>query len=65
MPPSPQKHRCAVLDDYQDAAFKVADWSVLDDEVDFTVFNRPLGGSDDIVGTLKGYSMVVLTLSDA
>ena len=56
-----KKHRCAVLDDYQDVAFKVADWSVLDDEVEFTVFNRPLGGPDDIVRALQGYSMVVLT----
>jgi phosphoglycerate dehydrogenase-like enzyme len=61
VPPAPKKHRCAVLDDYQDVAFKVADWSVLDDEVDFTVFNRPLGGPDDIVRALKSHTMVVLT----
>jgi len=56
-----KKHRCAVLDDYQDAAFKVADWSVLADEVEFTAFNRPIGGPDDIVRALTGCSMVVLT----
>ena len=39
----PNKHRCAVLDDYQDVALKMADWSGLADEVDVTVFNRPLG----------------------
>jgi phosphoglycerate dehydrogenase-like enzyme len=56
-----KKHRCAVLDDYQDVAFKVADWSVLEGEVEFTVFNRPLGSPGDIVRALKGCSMVVLT----
>jgi phosphoglycerate dehydrogenase-like enzyme len=55
------KHRCAVLDDYQDIAMKIADWSGLDQEVTFTVFNRPLGSIDDIAAKLQGYSMIVLT----
>src|SRR5829696_6961368 len=61
VPAAPNKHRCAVLDDYQDVAFKMADWSVLADEVDFTVFNRPLGGADAIVHALQAFSMIVLT----
>ena len=33
------KYRCAVLDDYQNVALKMADWSALADKVDVTVFN--------------------------
>jgi len=61
VPAAPNKHRCAVLDDYQDVAFKMADWSMLANEVDFTLFNRPLGGPDAIVRALQGFSMIVLT----
>jgi D-3-phosphoglycerate dehydrogenase len=49
------------LDDYQSVALTIADWSGLAGEVDFTVFDRPLGGPDEIVRALMGYSMVVLT----
>ncbi len=61
MPPPATKHRCAVLDDYQDVALKMADWSGLAGEVDITVFNRPLGTPDETVRKLQGYSIVVLT----
>ncbi len=55
------KHRCAVLDDYQNIAMKIADWSSLAGDVDFTVFDRPLGSIDEIAAKLQGYSMIVLT----
>ena len=61
MPAVPNKHRCAVLDDYQNVALKMADWSSLADEVDITVFNRPLGGPEAIARALQGFSIVVLT----
>ena len=32
-------HRCAILDDYQNVALKLADWSIPDVEVN--VFNDP------------------------
>ena len=32
-------HRCAILDDYQNVALKLADWSIPDVEV--KVFNDP------------------------
>jgi phosphoglycerate dehydrogenase-like enzyme len=61
VPATPNKHRCAVLDDYQNIAMKIADWGSLAGEVEFTVFNRPLGSIDDIAKALQGYSMIVLT----
>jgi D-3-phosphoglycerate dehydrogenase len=57
--PSP-KHRCAILDDYQNVALQMADWSGLAPEVAFTVFNAPLGGPDELAQALKGFDMVVL-----
>jgi D-3-phosphoglycerate dehydrogenase len=58
----PQKlHRCAILDDYQNVALGMADWASLASEVEFTVFNRPLGTVEEIARTLRGFDMVVLT----
>jgi D-3-phosphoglycerate dehydrogenase len=59
--PAPTKHRCAVLDDYQNVALSMADWASLAGEVDVTTFNRPIGPPEAIVKALQGFSMVVLT----
>ncbi|GAA0631905.1 hypothetical protein GCM10009535_04390 [Streptomyces thermocarboxydovorans] len=32
--------RCAVLDDFQDAALRSADWSVIEDRVDVVTFRE-------------------------
>ena len=60
MPSAKGLHRCAILDDYQNVALQMADWSGLAPEVEFTVFNAPLGGPDEIAKALKGFDMVVL-----
>ena len=47
--PSPKNlKRCAILDDYQNVALKMADFASLAGEVEFTVFNRPLGKIEEI-----------------
>ncbi len=51
-------HRCAVLDDYQNVALKLADWSKLKGSVDIAVFDRPLGGDDAVIAALKDFSIV-------
>ena len=61
MPTSKTLHRCAILDDYQNVALSMADWSPLKDQVEFTVFNRPLGTVDEIARALQGFRIVVLT----
>ena len=38
------RYRCAVLDDYQNVALRMADWSGVAKDVDVTVFNKGLGG---------------------
>ena len=51
-------HRCAVLDDYQNIAMRMADWSAIDKDIDIEVFNPPLGDAASIVRALKDFSIV-------
>lgn len=53
-------YRCAFLDDYQDVALKLADWSKLKD-VEFKVFTEPVRRSDaDTVRDVKDFDIVVM-----
>jgi phosphoglycerate dehydrogenase-like enzyme len=61
MPQPKNLHRCAILDDYQDVVLKMADWQSLAGEVEFTVFNRPLGSLEEIASALADFDMIVLT----
>jgi phosphoglycerate dehydrogenase-like enzyme len=53
------KHRCAILDDYQSVALKMADWSKVAGDLDFKVFSEPLGGPDEVARALKGFAIVI------
>jgi D-3-phosphoglycerate dehydrogenase len=53
------KHRCAILDDYQNVALEMADWSKVAGDLDVKVFNEPLGGSDAVARALQGFGVVV------
>src|ERR1700744_3147608 len=48
----------AVLDDYQGAALRLADWSVLDGRAAVTVFNDHLANTDAVVERLKGFEVL-------
>src|SRR6266852_8491605 len=52
------KHRCAILDDYQNVALQMADWSKVAGDLDIKVFNQHLGGPDAVVKALQGFSIV-------
>jgi D-3-phosphoglycerate dehydrogenase len=52
------RHRCAILDDYQNVALTLADWSALQDRVDITVFTTPFATADDAVAALKDFDIV-------
>ena len=52
------RHRCAILDDYQNVALKMADWSKVTGDVDIKVFNEHLGGADNVVKALQGFDIV-------
>jgi phosphoglycerate dehydrogenase-like enzyme len=48
--------RCAVLDDYQDAAAAIADWS----RVDLTVFREHMDTEDEVAAALAEFDVVVI-----
>jgi phosphoglycerate dehydrogenase-like enzyme len=48
----------AVLDDYQGAALRLADWSVLDGRAAITVFNDHLADADAVVERLKDFKVL-------
>ncbi|HMK80026.1 MAG TPA: D-2-hydroxyacid dehydrogenase family protein [Xanthobacteraceae bacterium] len=51
-------HRCAILDDYQNVALKLADWSIPDVEV--KVFNEPFPDIKAALAALKGFSIICM-----
>jgi phosphoglycerate dehydrogenase-like enzyme len=52
--------RCAILDDYQNVALKLADWSKIAKDVEVQVFNAPIGDTDTVIRTLKDFDIVVM-----
>ena len=52
------RSRCAILDDYQDVALEVADWSKVAGDLDIKVFKEHLGGADHVVKALQGFDIV-------
>ena len=52
------KHRCAILDDYQSVALKMADWSKVAGDLDIKVFSEPLSGPDAVARALKGFEII-------
>ena len=55
---STMAHRCAILDDYQNVATSLADWSIPDVEV--KVFNAPFADQKAAVAALKGFSIICM-----
>jgi len=51
-------YRCAILDDYQNVAVKMADWSPVQKDIDITVFNAPLGGQDKVIRAVADFDIV-------
>ena len=50
--------KVAVLDDYQDAALQMANWSVLDGRVEVTVFRDHLFEPGALVARLEPFEVV-------
>jgi D-3-phosphoglycerate dehydrogenase len=58
MDPAMTRLRCAILDDYQNAALQMAEWSKLADRVDVTVFDKPFASGDEAVRALQDFAIV-------
>ena len=52
------RYRCAILDDYQNVALAMADWSKVAGDLDITVFNEHLGGPTTSIKALQGFGIV-------
>ena len=50
--------RAAILDDYQNVALKLADWSPIAKDVEVKVFTAPIGDDDAVIKTLQGFAIV-------
>ena len=50
--------KAVILDDYQNVALKMADWSVLDGRVDITVFNDHLSDAERLIDRLMPFDVV-------
>jgi len=55
---SQEPYRVAVLDDYQDVALSMADWSALDRRATVTVFNEHLADAEAVVERLQPFDVV-------
>lgn len=51
--------KIAVLDDWQNAARQVADWSALEKRAEVTFFDKPFAGDDDVVARLKDFDVLM------
>ena len=52
--------RCAILDDYQNVALNLADWSAVKADAEIKVFNEPFGSPDEAAKALNGFDIVCL-----
>jgi D-3-phosphoglycerate dehydrogenase len=52
------RHRCAVLDDYQNVALTIADWSKVTSDVDVTVFNERFADGEAAARALQRFQIV-------
>src|SRR6266700_3074198 len=52
------KYKIAVLDDYQNAALESADWSVIRDRADITVFRDHLDDTDAVIERLLPFDII-------
>src|SRR5258708_20371065 len=53
-----KKYQIAVLDDYQDVALEIADWSVLRDRADIVVFQDHFADPDAVIERLLPFDVV-------
>lgn len=54
------KLRCAILDDYQDVALKMADWSSILDKVEVKSFQHHFNNEDQLVKAIRDFEIVVI-----
>src|SRR5260370_21426557 len=56
--PAGEQFKIAVLDDYQNVALSMADWSALDGRAAITVFNDHVADPDAVVARLQPFEII-------
>ena len=51
---------CAILDDYQDAARQMADWSRIEDRVELRTIRTPFASEDEVVAAIGDCEILVI-----
>ncbi|WP_072334714.1 D-2-hydroxyacid dehydrogenase family protein [Thermoactinomyces sp. DSM 45891] len=54
------KWKCVILDDYQNVAMKITDWSAIADKVEVTSIHHYIENEDELVNTIQDYEIVVI-----
>lgn len=54
------KLRCAILDDYQNVALTLTDWSSINDQVDIQSFQQHFNHEDELVAAIRDFQIVVI-----
>lgn len=52
--------QCAILDDYQQVALRMADWSVLDGKVHIRMYSHAMATADELVNAVKDCEVLVI-----
>ena len=54
------RFRCAILDDYQNVAAAMADWSFISERVEVHTFSKHYDNEDELVNVIKDYEILVI-----
>ncbi len=54
------RFHCAILDDYQNVALSMADWSSISNEVEIDTFMQHFNNEDELVDMIKDYEIIVI-----
>ncbi|MEH7387110.1 D-2-hydroxyacid dehydrogenase family protein [Bacillus sp. JJ1521] len=52
--------KCVILDDYQNIALKIADWSLLSNEVEISSINKHIDNEDELVAAIQDYEIIII-----
>lgn len=55
-----KKLKCAILDDYQNIALKMADWSEISEQVEVGVFHEHFKNEEELIGAIADFDIVVI-----
>lgn len=54
------KLQCAILDDYQQVALKMADWTTIEEQVEVHSFSQHFENEEDLIEEIKEYKIIVI-----